>query len=84
MKRALLIALAVLAFVLVPSGGAGLLEGFTETVSPEAEDNATEPSVAVELQSVLISARHMIAMLEAALERARTHEREISEKISRL
>jgi len=48
MKRALLIALAVLAFVLVPSGGAGLLEGFTETVSPEAEDNATEPSVAVD------------------------------------
>jgi mutual gliding-motility protein MglA len=43
-----------------------------------------EPAVTVELQSLLVSARHMIAMLEAALERARTHEREISEKISRL
>ena len=43
-----------------------------------------EPSVTVELQSLLVSARHMIAMLEAALERARVHEREISEKISRL
>ncbi len=42
-----------------------------------------EPSVAVELQSLLVSARHMIAMLEAALERARVHEREISDKIAR-
>jgi mutual gliding-motility protein MglA len=43
-----------------------------------------EPAVTVELQSLLVSARHMIAMLEAALERARIHEREISEKIARL
>ena len=43
-----------------------------------------EPAVAVELQSLLTSARHMIGLLEAALERARAHEREIAEKLSRL
>ncbi len=42
-----------------------------------------EPAVAVELQSLLVSARHMIGLLEAALERARAHERDISEKIAR-
>jgi signal recognition particle receptor subunit beta len=42
-----------------------------------------EPLVAVELQSLLVSARHMIGLLEAALERARAHERDISEKIAR-
>jgi len=48
MKRLILLIVTGLAFVLVPSGGAGLVEGFTETVSPEAETNATEPSVAVD------------------------------------
>ncbi len=43
-----------------------------------------EPGVAVELHSLLASARQMIGLLEAALERARAHEREISEKLSRL
>jgi hypothetical protein len=43
-----------------------------------------EPAVAVELQSLLVSARHLIIALEQALERARAHEREISEKIARL
>jgi signal recognition particle receptor subunit beta len=43
-----------------------------------------EPSVTVELQSLLKSARQMITLLEAALERARAHEREISERIARL
>ena len=43
-----------------------------------------EPAVALELQSLLTSARHMIGLLEAALERARAHEREITEKLSRL
>jgi len=43
-----------------------------------------EPAVAVELQSLLTSARHMIGLLEAALERARAHERDIAEKLSRL
>ena len=36
------------------------------------------------LQSLLGSARQLISSLEAALERARAHEREISEKIARL
>ena len=44
-RRLLFILAATLAFVLVPSGGAGILEGFTEQVSPDAETNATEPSV---------------------------------------
>jgi hypothetical protein len=48
MNRILVIAVAALAFVLVPSGSANILEGFTETVSPEAETNATEPSIAVD------------------------------------
>src|SRR5437764_4675781 len=47
MRRILLITIAA-AFVLVPSGGANIIEGFTEAVSPEAETNATEPSVAVD------------------------------------
>src|SRR5438874_6143041 len=47
-RRLLFILAATLAFVLVPSGGAGILEGFTEQVSPDAETNATEPSVAVD------------------------------------
>ena len=47
-RRLLLPALAALALVLVPSGSAGLIEAFTEQVSPEAETNATEPSVAVD------------------------------------
>ena len=56
----------------------------SEDDDPFGSVAVAEPSVAVELQSILMSARHMIAMLEAALERARAHEREISEKISRL
>src|SRR5947208_3716040 len=47
-RRLLFILAATLAFVLVPSGGAGILEGFTEQVSPDAETNATEPSVAID------------------------------------
>jgi len=47
-RRLLLPALAALALVLVPTGSAGLIEAFTEQVSPEAETNATEPSVAVD------------------------------------
>jgi hypothetical protein len=56
----------------------------SEDDDPFGSVAVAEPSVTVELQSLLVSARHMIAMLEAALERARVHEREISEKISRL
>ena len=48
MRRLLFILATTLAFVLVPSGGAGILEGFTEQVSPDAETNATEPSVAID------------------------------------
>ena len=46
----LALALLAAAFCLAaPSGaGAGLIEAFTEQVSPEAETNATEPSVAVD------------------------------------
>src|ERR687887_438563 len=40
--------LAALLAVTVPGAGAGLIEAFTEQVSPEAETNATEPSVAVD------------------------------------
>src|SRR6202022_2843389 len=40
-----------------------------------------EPAVEVDLRSLLMSARQMVASLEAALERARQHERELSEKM---
>src|ERR687887_971889 len=40
--------LAALLAVTVPGAGAGLIEAFTEQVSPESETNATEPSVAVD------------------------------------
>jgi len=42
-----------------------------------------EAPAAENLQSLLASARQMIGLLEATLERARAHEREIAEKISR-
>jgi hypothetical protein len=47
-QKLILLALVVAAIVLVPSGSAGLIEAFTEQVSPEDETNATEPSVAVD------------------------------------
>src|SRR5205823_10937002 len=40
--------LAALVGAAAPGAGAGLIEAFTEQVSPEAETNATEPSVAVD------------------------------------
>ena len=36
------------ALVLAIPAGANIIEGFTETVSPEAETNATEPYIAVD------------------------------------
>jgi hypothetical protein len=50
MKRTLILlgaALAALLVLAMPAGG-GIIEGFTEVVSPEAEDNATEPYIAVD------------------------------------
>src|SRR5919197_159432 len=49
--RRLLLLLALLAAPLaagLPAASAGLIEAFTEQVSPESETNATEPSVAVD------------------------------------
>src|SRR5438046_9403776 len=49
--RRLLLLLALLAASLVaglPAASGGLIEAFTEQVSPEAETNATEPSVAID------------------------------------
>ena len=40
--------LAALLAATAPGAGAGLIEAFTEQVSPEAETNATEPSLAVD------------------------------------
>src|SRR2546423_8027892 len=40
--------LAALLAATAPGAGAGLIEAFTEQVSPEAETNATEPSVAID------------------------------------
>jgi len=50
MRRLLWISalLAALVGAAAPGAGAGLIEAFTEQVSPEAETNATEPSVAVD------------------------------------
>src|SRR5437867_13403592 len=50
MRRFLLPAalLAALLAATAPGAGAGLVEAFTEQVSPEAETIATEPSVAVD------------------------------------
>ena len=39
---------AALLAATAPGAGAGLIEAFTEQVSPESETNATEPSVAVD------------------------------------
>jgi hypothetical protein len=36
------------------------------------------------VESLLASARQLVASLEAALERAKAHERELKEKIARL
>ncbi len=46
---------------------------------PEATGGARE-----QLQSLLSSARQLVSSLEAALERARAHERELKDKIARL
>src|SRR2546423_5217838 len=40
--------LAALLAATAPGAGAGLIEAFTEQVSPESETNATEPSVAID------------------------------------
>jgi hypothetical protein len=50
MKRTLILFGAALAAVLIlsMSAGGGIVEGFTEVVSPEAQTNATEPYVAVD------------------------------------
>ncbi len=42
-----------------------------------------EPAVEIDLQPLLVSTRQLIASLEAALERAKAHERELSQKLSR-
>src|SRR5919199_6488634 len=49
--RKLLLPVGLLAALLAataPGAGAGVIDAFTEQVSPEAETNATEPSVAVD------------------------------------
>ena len=50
MKRTLLTVLSLLTcgLVLSATGSAGLVQSFTEQVSPSSETNATEPSVAVD------------------------------------
>src|SRR5207247_11398434 len=50
-RRSLFVAVALFVAVLAagaPGAGAGLIEAFTEQVSPESETNATEPSVAID------------------------------------
>ncbi len=55
--------------------------------SPDSDPFAgvavAEPEVDVDLRSLLVSARQIIASLEAALERARAHQRELTEKGAR-
>ena len=47
-------------------------------------DDGANGSSREHLQSLLGSARQLIASLESALDRARAHEREIADKISQL
>ena len=54
-----------------PFGGVAVAE-------PEIEIDSRE-----DLQSLLAGARQLVASLEAALERARAHERELADKIAR-
>jgi len=50
MKRILLLLAAGLAaaLALAMPASSGIIDGFTETVSPEAETNATEPYIAID------------------------------------
>src|SRR5919205_3733892 len=50
MKKILLVLAAGLAaaFVLAMPAAGSIIDGFTETVSPEAETNATEPYIAID------------------------------------